>query len=307
MDPVPANLAAIAVCSVLNFAASELVVFRRSAAAAALLIVIGMPAGAAGSLEGLHGDYKTAAARAYESPGASTAARAAWRTYSAALDARYAAASAQGTFFTGGAADWRDRVVAGDVSIVKIEAPAIPDARIHHWVGAIFAPGLTVAAVVERLERNAGRESELYDDVVSSKLIARDGDRLNVFMKLRRTSIITVTYNTEHAIEYRRISGSRASARSVATKIVELDHAGTPTEREKPPAEDRGFLWGLNAYWRYEAVNGGGVLIECESVSLSRPVPMVVRPIANPIVDRIARESLERTLRSLRAVLSRPA
>ena len=46
-----------------------------------------------------------------------------------------------------------------------------------------------------------------------------------------------------------------------------------------------------------------GVLIECESVSLSRSVPWVARPIVGPIANRIARESLERTLRSLRAFL----
>ena len=60
--------------------------------------------------------------------------------------------------------------------------------------------------------------------------------------------------------------------------------------------DDNGFLWRLNAYWRYEAWNGG-VLVECESVSLSRPVPLLLRPMAGPIVDRIARESLEGTLR----------
>jgi len=57
-------------------------------------------------------------------------------------------------------------------------------------------------------------------------------------------------------------------------------------------------LWRLNAYWRYEAVQGG-VIVECESVSLSRPVPTLVRPVANPIVDRVARESLSRTLGGL--------
>ena len=47
------------------------------------------------------------------------------------------------------------------------------------------------------------------------------------------------------------------------------------------------------------------MLIECESVSLSRGVPWLIRPIASPIVDRIARESLERTLRSLSTFLTR--
>jgi hypothetical protein len=84
----------------------------------------------------------------------------------------------------------------------------------------------------------------------------------------------------------------------------ELANVGTRDERERAPGNDRGFLWRLIAYWRFEQA-GNGVLIECESVSLSRSVPLLLRPIASPIVNRIARESLERTLRSLRAFLTR--
>jgi hypothetical protein len=90
----------------------------------------------------------------------------------------------------------------------------------------------------------------------------------------------------------------------VATKIAELAEVGTPREREKPPGSDRGFLWRLNAYWRYETVPGG-VLIECESVSLSRSVPLLVRPFVTGTVEGVARESLERTLAGLRAALTR--
>jgi hypothetical protein len=116
--------------------------------------------------------------------------------------------------------------------------------------------------------------------------------------------VITVTYNTEHVVDYHRVTGSRALVRSVATRIAELAAASTPQEHEKPSADDNGFLWRLNAYWRYEAVPGG-VIVECESVSLSRPVPLLIRPVANPIVDRIARESMQRTLTNLRALLTR--
>jgi len=45
------------------------------------------------------------------------------------------------------------------------------------------------------------------------------------------------------------------------------------------------------------------VLIECETVSLSRPVPSMVRPVVGPMVTRFARESMERTLTSLREAL----
>jgi hypothetical protein len=186
--------------------------------------------------------------------------------------------------------------------------PSVPDGRIHHWAGAVFIPGVTLDHVLRYLRDRAGRESEAFDDVLTSKLIARDGERLKIFMKLRRESVITVTYNTEHLVEYRRLSDARASSRSVATKIAELEGAGTPQEREKPIGNDHGFLWRLNAYWRYEQINGG-VIIECESASLSRSVPALLRPFVSGTVERIARESLQKTLVSLRAELvrSRPA
>ena len=44
----------------------------------------------------------------------------------------------------------------------------------------------------------------------------------------------------------------------------------------------------------------GGVLVECESLSLSRSVPAVVRFLAGPLIRQTARESMERTLVTLR-------
>ena len=209
---------------------------------------------------------------------------AAWQQYERQVDDRYERPAAADTFFVHDAfklaPGWRARVtgrsgVDGARAVVRARAPpepSVPDGRIHHWAGAVFIPGVTLDHVLRYLRDRAGRESEAFDDVLSSKLIARDGDRLRIYMKLRRESVITVTYNTEHAVEYRRLGDARASSRSVATKIAELDNAGTAQEREKPVGNDHGFLWRLNAYWRYEQVNGG-VLIECESVSLSRGVP----------------------------------
>jgi putative flippase GtrA len=293
LDPIQANVIAILACSVLNFAAGNSIVFRQHFPAAAVLVLLSAPA--------------SAAPVPSDSAGPGAEALSAWRGYEAALDERYTAPKDGGFFVEdreSAARGWRDTATRGGVSMLKIDVPSIPGAKIHHWVGSIFVPNVTLDAVLDRLKRQAGHESEFYDDVIGSRVISKDGDRLAIYMKLRRTTLITVTYNTEHAVQYRRVSPTRASARSVATKIAELEAAGTPGEREKPASNDSGFLWRLNAYWRYEAVSGG-VLLECESVSLSRAVPFVVRPVANPIVDRIARDSLERTLRSLRAVLIR--
>jgi putative flippase GtrA len=306
VEPVLANAIAIVCCSVVNFIASEALVFRT-----APIVVLAL----AGTLSA------PITVRAADMAAELTAATvAAWQQYERQVDERYERTASGGEpFFAQDAfkdaspppQGWRQRVISGQVSMARVSSPSpgiaspsVPDGRVHHWVGAIFIPNAQVEAVVAHLQNRAGRESEAFDDVVASKLLSRDGERLRVYMKLRRDSIITVTYNTEHAVAYKRLGAARASSRSVATKIAELTDAGTPKEREKPVGNDNGFLWRLNAYWRFEQANGG-VLIECESVSLSRSVPALLRPFVTGTVERIARESLQKTLVSLRAELKK--
>ena len=299
VEPVAANAVAIATCSTINFMASEALVFKISTVAGlAFILSFGAPSDA-------RADVGLAELTA--------ATVAAWQQYERQVDERYSRPAAADAFFVHDsfklAPGWRAQVLGGRVSMVPVPSfapgaaePSVPDGRIHHWAGAVFISDVTLDHVLRYLRDRAGRESEAFDDVLSSRLLARDGDRVRVYMKLRRESVITVTYNTEHAVEYRRINDARASSRSVATKIAELESAGTPQEREKPAGNDHGFLWRLNAYWRYEQVKGG-VLIECESVSLSRGVPVLLRPFVTGTVERIARESLEKTLVSLRTEL----
>ena len=47
--------------------------------------------------------------------------------------------------------------------------------------------------------------------------------------------------------------------------------------------------------------------MECESITLSRPVPMLLKPIAWPMVKKVARESLDRTLVRFRERFGAPA
>ena len=44
-----------------------------------------------------------------------------------------------------------------------------------------------------------------------------------------------------------------------------------------------------------------GVVAECESVSLSRSVPAMLRLVAAPFIDAAARESMEKALQAMRA------
>lgn len=286
VNPLVANAAAIGTCAAVNYAAGDLLVFSRPAVLVAATLIGGTTPLLAQSPDALAG----------------------WKTYTQQVEGRHADA-AGATFFaldTMKESRWRERAKQGEVPMHDVDPPGVADSKLHHWVGAIYVPRTTVDAVVQRLQSFAGRESEFYEEVKASRLLERNGDRLRVFLRLYRDAgPVEATYNTEHAIEYRRPNNGRATQRSISTKIAELADPGTAREREKRTGEDHGFLWKLNAYWRYEQW-GDGVLIECESVSLSRSVPWLIRPIANPIVDRIARESLVRTLTSLRKFLSAP-
>ena len=106
--------------------------------------------------------------------------------------------------------------------------------------------------------------------------------------------------DAQHLVHYSRYTPDRASSRSVATHIAEIEDLGKPGEHELPVGHDRGFMWRLNWYWRYQAAPGG-VIVELESVTLSRELPWGLRTLVRPIVNLIARESMERTLAAMRA------
>jgi len=179
----------------------------------------------------------------------------------------------------------------------------IDGGAIHHWRGCIRVPGVDLEAVLSRIA-NPGAPDERQEDVLDSVVLGRGPDWLRIYLKLQRSKIVTVVYNTEHLVSYRRHSGRRASSRSEALKIAELEFPNSAREKEKPQGSDHGFLWRLNSYWRYQQVDGG-VLVECESVSLSRSIPTVLEFLVRPIINRMARQSMQRTLAGLRDRLVR--
>jgi hypothetical protein len=233
----------------------------------------------------------------------------AWTTYVEATERRIAGELSDGTrflvldFSATAAADRAvlrsGRIVTRQIGTVDPRGREIdvPSGMVHHWNGAIFMPGARLDSVLQQLQNTP--PEQFQQDVTQSAILERGADTMKIFLRVQRTKIVTVVYNTEHVVAYARESADRASSSSHATKIAELADPGTPSEREKPPGQDRGFLWGWNSYWRYEQVDGG-VIVECESVSMSRSIPAVLRYLVNPIIGDVARESLERTLTSIR-------
>src|SRR5262245_42261401 len=164
----------------------------------------------------------------------------------------------------------------------------VSSGTISHWRGAVLLRGITLDRVLAGL-MNPGTPPP-QADVVASRVLARSDRSLRVYIRLVRHAIVTATYDTEHDMTFTRPSATLATARSVATRIEEVGGG------------DRGFLWRLHSYWRYEQ-KADGVLVELESITLSRSIPAVARPIAMPLVNRVARESMMRTLDALKQYL----
>ena len=172
------------------------------------------------------------------------------------------------------------------------EAVHVVGGTIHHWLGAVVVRGVTVDEVIERLLHPGTPPPQ--EDVVLSRVLARPaGNALHVYLKIARRTLVTAAYDTEHDVTVTRLSPALARSRSIATRITELG------------GDDRGFMWRLNSYWRYQQT-ADGVLVEMESLTLSRDVPAVLRPIAMPIVSRIAKESVRRTLDAFRSWFEPP-
>jgi hypothetical protein len=142
-----------------------------------------------------------------------------------------------------------------------------------------------------------------FADVERSRLLSAEGNRYRVYFRFRRSkSFVTVVYNTEQDCIYSSHGPARASSQSVATKIAELEDPGADSEREKPPGHDRGFLWRLVSWWRFEQ-KGNDVVVELESASLSRDIPSIIKlmPGVSSYIRSTPKESLESVLNSVRA------
>ncbi len=310
-----ANLASIASCSILNYFAGDLFVYRA-----------GKPSEITGGkmtkncLRTLSPVVLAAALALSGSPFSEAAELSsetlkAWSEHVAAAEKRINAEIASGEKFLSmdfrsplKAARERRALLAGDILIENVEAHSgaarkVPDGKIHHWRGLVFIPAASLDAVLFRVE-NPTAEDMKQEDVVDSKVLEKSPGRLRLYLKLQRRKVVAATYSTEHLVRYSKCSDSRAWSSSVATRIRELETIEGKEQREKPEGRDSGFLWKMNSYWRYQQVEGG-VMVECESMTLSRSVPAVLIPIAGPLIKSVARESMHRTLHSLRARMTR--
>jgi hypothetical protein len=251
-----------------------------------------------------------------QSPPLKAKTAAGWSLYTAATEQRIANEVKNtdrflALDFTSTGAGERQAVLRGEMPVAQMFSTGangktidVPDAWVHHWRGAVLIPRAQLTDVFKQLQARVPGAGQ--GDVLASKIVSSSGNNMRVFLKIHRTKAMwTFVYNTDHVVTFAPRDATHGSSTSIAVKIAELGDPGTPKERELAPGADNGFLWRLNAYWRYHQV-AEGVIAECESISLSREVGFPFGTIGGYVATSEARESMGRALVNLKAFFATP-
>jgi len=181
----------------------------------------------------------------------------------------------------------------------------VPDGLIHDWIGASCIPGTTIEKTLALVQDYDNHKNIYQPEVIGSKLIGRQGNDFQIYLRLRKKKIITIILDTDHDVHYFSVDAKRWGCHSRTTRISEVEDEGKPTERVRPPDSGYGFLWRLYSYWRFEE-RDNCTYIECRAISLTRDVPKALAWIVEPITDKLPRESLKATLEATRRALASP-
>jgi hypothetical protein len=198
----------------------------------------------------------------------------------------------------------------GEVVIEKLETLddgkpiSAPGAMIHHWIRTAFVPGATLAQTLAFMQDYDHKVEYFKPDIVRSKILKHEGDDYFVLLRFYQKKIITTVIDTDQEVHYHVADKTHAWSRSHATRVQEVENAGKSDERLEPEGHDRGFVWKLNTFWRFEEKDGGTYL-ECQAISLSRDIPTGLGWMVGSFVSSVPRESLTFTLTTARAALTK--
>ncbi len=171
----------------------------------------------------------------------------------------------------------------------------VPHGMIHHWVGTVFVPGVSLQSALTLLQ-DYNQHSKVYAPTVErSKLLERKGSDFKIYYRLRQKKVVTVVMDAYYDVHYGPVEKGHSTSRSRSTKIQEISNAGAQDEKAGAPDDGNGFMWRLNTYWRYQEKDGG-LYIQCEAVSLSRDIPAGLGWMIRSYVESVPRESLLFTL-----------
>jgi hypothetical protein len=207
-------------------------------------------------------------------------------------------------------AEAETRLRNGEVVIERLETLdngkpiPVPGAMIHHWIATIFVPRATLAQTLAFMQDYDHNAEYFRPDIVRSKMIKHEGDDYLVQQRFYKKKIITTVIETDQHVHYHVVDSARAWSRSRDTRVQEVENAGRFDERLDSEGHDRGFVWKLNAFWRFKEKDGGTYL-ECTAISLSRDIPIGLGWMVGSLVSNLSKESLTFTLITSRTEIAK--
>src|SRR5271163_390424 len=183
---------------------------------------------------------------------------------------------------------------------------ATPGGIIHHWIGTIFVPGATLGQTLSFMQDYDHKVEYFKPDIVRSKILRHDGDDYLVLLRFYNKKIITTVIDTDQEVHYHVVDSTHAYSRSRTSRVQEVENAGKSDEKLEAEGHDRGFMWRMNTYWRFQEKDGG-TYVECQAISLTRDIPTGLGWMVGPFVTSVPRESLTFTLTTARTALMRKA
>ena len=198
--------------------------------------------------------------------------------------------------------DRRSRIMTelkrGDVVVDTLElrdengdTVDIDDGKIHHWVGTVLIPGATVDEVVAFVQDYARYPERFAPMIQRAEVLSREGDRWTIAMRNWTKKVITVVIDADYVVDYTRLSPTRYETMNMATNIFHVLDAGTENERRQAGDEADGYLWRFRMICRFDQ-RDEGTYEECESVSLTRGIPWLLKPIVSPFVNSVPRDTI---------------
>ena len=202
-------------------------------------------------------------------------------------------------------ADTLTQLESGTVIIESVldHPKPVPGGLIHHWRGTAYVRGAKSTDMLALLRDYRDLPRTYGPEIQSASVLRERGNAASVAIRMKRKKVITIVLDGVYDVQTRAVSVSSGASSSRSNHIWEIEAAGSANERRMKEGDDDGFLWRLNSYWSFQEVPGG-LLIECEAVSLTRDIPAGLSWLAGPVVEELPRESLEFTLQATRNALA---
>ena len=192
------------------------------------------------------------------------------------------------------------RVRSGELVVSNRDHAEVPSGLIHHWVGAMFLPGVTLDEV-NAVFNDYDHYPDFYRPrVLRVNVLKQTDDYQKITMLVVQKAFgVTGAVEADNEVHIIKLDTSRVYSLSTATRVQEIVNYGQPEERLSAENQGPGYVWRTASVNRLEQ-RDGGVYIEMEMISLSRGIPVGVGWLIKPFIEHMPRTVMLETLKDTR-------